>query len=319
MSTSLKKIISPSQTVFVPDWFIRWIKECVTTPSFSVGINGKPHGFFAGVRDLRQGDPMSPYLFVLIMEGLNLILLQLIDQDMTFSFHWRCEPLRLVKLGFANYLLLFFRAKVESVCLLKRALDLFGDLSGLRVSVQKSYMILSRSVSVIRDQLLESLRFKEGHLPFKYLGLPLISTRLMLLDCKPLLDKLDQRIKGWVGVQGIQDITTLNSALMGLKLGQVIRGNRASIWVDWIYHKRLRDVSLWMVSDRWGSWDWRKLLHLPPLIRPFVEYVIGDRTTFYLWQDPWHDLGPLIRKIPNEPSLTNARLTDRVDACIEDG
>ncbi|KAL0283158.1 UNVERIFIED_CONTAM: Retrovirus-related Pol polyprotein from type-1 retrotransposable element R2 [Sesamum radiatum] len=71
-----------------PERFIQWVVECVTTPSYSVCINGAPHGFFRGARGLRQGDPMSPFLFVLVMEVLTLILLQRIEQNGGFSFHW---------------------------------------------------------------------------------------------------------------------------------------------------------------------------------------------------------------------------------------
>ncbi|KAL0456738.1 UNVERIFIED_CONTAM: Retrovirus-related Pol polyprotein from type-1 retrotransposable element R2 [Sesamum latifolium] len=105
-----------------PEPFIRWVDECVTTPTFSICINGVAHGFFKGARGLRHGDPMSPYLFVLIMEVLRLIIQQLIDQDNTFRFHWKCGEMGVFQLGFADDLLLFCEATDSSIAVSSVAL-----------------------------------------------------------------------------------------------------------------------------------------------------------------------------------------------------
>ncbi|KAL2253043.1 UNVERIFIED_CONTAM: hypothetical protein Sindi_0099000 [Sesamum indicum] len=182
-----------------PQTFTRWI-ECVTTVAFSIGLNGNPHGFFAGAHGLRQGDPLSPYLFVLVMEVLHLGLLQLIEQDLQFSYHWKCEPVKVFQLGFADDLLLFCRADLNSLRTLKRGLDRFAKWSGLRLNVQKSHVIISRSAQGWKDQILTIMGFQEGQLPMRYLGLPLLSSRLSISDCQPLLLKIDARINGWEGI-----------------------------------------------------------------------------------------------------------------------
>jgi hypothetical protein len=63
---------------------------CISTTRFSVLINRELHGFFAGSRGLRQGDPLFPYLFVLVIEVLSGLLGQM-ARHTDFEFHWRCE------------------------------------------------------------------------------------------------------------------------------------------------------------------------------------------------------------------------------------
>ncbi|KAL0286792.1 UNVERIFIED_CONTAM: hypothetical protein Sradi_7139400 [Sesamum radiatum] len=118
------------------------------------------------------GDPMSPFLFVLVMEVLTLILRQRIEQNGGFSYHWRCEAVQLFQLSFADDLLLFSKAEPNSIQLFKDGLIDFAELSGLQANLQKSHLILSRSAAAFRDSLLAILDFQEGHLPLRYLGLP---------------------------------------------------------------------------------------------------------------------------------------------------
>ncbi|KAL0405897.1 UNVERIFIED_CONTAM: hypothetical protein Slati_3903600 [Sesamum latifolium] len=64
------------------------------------------------------------------------------------------------------------------------------------------------------------------------------------------------------GGLGIKDLFALNQGLMCRHLWRVITADRSSLWVDWILHYRLRGNSLWTVSDRSGSWGWRKMVRL---------------------------------------------------------
>ncbi|KAL0437766.1 UNVERIFIED_CONTAM: hypothetical protein Sradi_0484500 [Sesamum radiatum] len=170
MRGTLDKLISPSQNAFVPGrsitlfgfpvQFITWIIECVSTPSYSVCLNGclmassAAHGAY----------------------GREIPCLH-----SSLCLSWN-------------------KADMLTVLVFKRALTTFAELSGLHANLQKSHLILSRAASPLRDTLLATLDFQEGHLPLRYLGLPLLASRLTIADCQPLLHRIDDRIKGWEGI-----------------------------------------------------------------------------------------------------------------------
>ena len=67
--------------------WIKWIEWCISTMRFSVLINGSPSGFFQSSRGLRQGDPLSPYLFIIVMEVFSCLLRRAIKG--VFLSGWR--------------------------------------------------------------------------------------------------------------------------------------------------------------------------------------------------------------------------------------
>ncbi|GMH21351.1 hypothetical protein Nepgr_023193 [Nepenthes gracilis] len=165
-----------------PPKMINWIKECITTPSYSVNINGEAVGFFKGGKGLRQGDPISPYLFVLAMEVLNGIIESKARNNKNFTFHWNCGQTHTVMLAFADDLLLFSHADVCSIRILKDCLEEFYWLSGLSANTNKSEVFLCSNDPSLTQNIADVLGFKVGSLPIRYPGVPLISTRLSIRD-----------------------------------------------------------------------------------------------------------------------------------------
>ncbi|XP_019103281.1 uncharacterized mitochondrial protein AtMg01250-like [Beta vulgaris subsp. vulgaris] len=117
--------------------FVDLVMECVCTPKFSLMINGEMHDFFSSKRGLRQGDPLSPLLFVICMEYLARILAKISSLDQ-FNYHPRCNPMKLTHLSFADDLILCSKDDFEYVYLMLRAFRLFSESSGLKINAQKS-------------------------------------------------------------------------------------------------------------------------------------------------------------------------------------
>ncbi|KAJ9555234.1 hypothetical protein OSB04_009848 [Centaurea solstitialis] len=177
---------------------IAWIKEMLNTSSFSLAINGESVGFFKGARGLRQGDPISPYLFTIVMKGFNMALKHCIQQANTlFGFHDGCHPLGISHLCFADDLFVFTRGDIASVDVLKRALELFRGWSGMVPSLEKSEVFFSNVPEDTKSAILGLLPFSAGTFPIRYLGVPLSPSLLRVTDYQGLVEKVTKRIHNW--------------------------------------------------------------------------------------------------------------------------
>ncbi|KAH0702587.1 hypothetical protein KY285_016865 [Solanum tuberosum] len=177
-----------------PIGFVKLVMICVTCPKYSVMVNGIGYGYFEGKRGLRQGDPMSPLLFVLGMEYLSRVL-KVMSASPNFKFHPMCKNLKLTHLVFADDLMIFCSGKEQSVRRVMEALDHFTRVTGMIENMDKSNMFIAGTDEQTNALLLSITGFTVGTFPIRYLGLSLSSKKWSKLECQQLSAKITHRIK----------------------------------------------------------------------------------------------------------------------------
>nr|XP_009772314.1 PREDICTED: uncharacterized protein LOC104222732 [Nicotiana sylvestris] len=128
---------------------------CVTTVSYTIFVNGKPTRPFDARRGVRQGGPLSPYLFVLAMEYLTRILKTLKEKP-DLNYHPRCETLHIVQLSFADDLLLFCRGDVVSINYYMGVQKILGTtkyLNEANIGIEEVMNMQEYSIRFVYDKL----------------------------------------------------------------------------------------------------------------------------------------------------------------------
>lgn len=102
-------------------------------------------------------------------------------QNSRFLFHWRCKKNVITHLYFANDHMIFYHADQISVEILKTFLDTFAGLSSLNINPSKNSLYIPGTYVELQSSITAFLGIQHKALPVKYLGVPLITTRLSLL------------------------------------------------------------------------------------------------------------------------------------------
>ncbi|GKA88752.1 hypothetical protein Tco_0810516 [Tanacetum coccineum] len=132
-----------------------------------------------------------------MMEILTLMLHRRVMESGLFTYHKYCSKLELINLCFVDDLFLFAYGDIQSATLIMEALEEFKFASRLTPSLPKSTSYFCNVLNHIKISILHILPFEEGRLPVKYLGVPLVSSRLMVRYCKELIKKVQIRVQDW--------------------------------------------------------------------------------------------------------------------------
>ena len=182
---------------FDREW-IRWIMACVSSVSFSVLLNGSSHGFIKPERGIRQGDPLSPFLFILCAEALVSCMNVSEEEGRLHGIKLSKSCPSVHHLLFADDSLLLCKANKEEAEEIVSCLKLYGDASGQMVNFQKSSVIFGSKIPASVKQEVQAILGieKEGGEGF-YVGLRecFNGSKRNLLSF--IREKLQGCLKGW--------------------------------------------------------------------------------------------------------------------------
>ncbi|GLU22240.1 hypothetical protein SLE2022_383300 [Rubroshorea leprosula] len=196
----------------------RWIQECLKSSMVSILINGSPTRQFSVTKGIRQGDPLSPFLFLIVAEGLNGLMTAAVDKELYKGVEVGKDAVSVTHLQFADDTIFFGEATEHNVRTIKCILRTFEMAAGLKINFGKCQLMGIGVDDDWRNKMAYRLGCKEGEFPIKYLGIPIGGNHRRLKMWQPLLDSVMKKLSSWKGRYLSQGgrITLINSVLSSL-------------------------------------------------------------------------------------------------------
>uniref|UniRef100_A0A803QP43 Reverse transcriptase domain-containing protein n=1 Tax=Cannabis sativa TaxID=3483 RepID=A0A803QP43_CANSA len=246
--------------------WITKIMNCVRTVSFSILINGSIKGFFIPERGLRQGDPLSLFLFLLCSEGLSCMIFEAERAGKIHGLRFGNMEQRLSHLLFADNSLVFIDATMEESTTLKEVLATYEKLSGQCINFEKTEMCVGGKINdSIATALASNLGVTVVKNHTKYLGMPTFVGRNKKQVFGKIRDKVEAKLQGWkMGLFSQAGKEILIKAVIQALPCYVMSYFRITKGI-------LHDIESLIARNWWGStknkhklhWgNWRKLFRL---------------------------------------------------------
>eukprot|EP00253_Pinus_taeda_P004333 PITA_04333 len=241
--------------------FISWIMGCISNVSFVVLINGAASPFFKSQRGLRQGCPLSPLLFLLVVEGLSRLIHKARRTDKIKGIEVAIN-LYISHLLFVDDILIFSNGSYNELKEYKNIFDLFMKATGMQINSGKSQVCVAeynRRECTLMSNLFP-FHIQPLASPFKYLGFWLKPDAYKKEDWNWLIAKLEARISHWSfkWLSRAGRVTLLKSVLLAIPVYWA-----ALTWIPKGIMEKIRMLCcrfLWAGSNEnsvlpWVAWD----------------------------------------------------------------
>ena len=283
--------------------WITWILECVSTVTYSFLINGSPRGRIQPSRGIRQGDPLSPYLFILCGEVLSGLCNKASEEGSLTGISVARECPQVNHLLFSDDTMFFISANKKNSHCLKQILHSYKEASGQTINTDKSSITFSHKTPIgIKNMIKEVLGIqKEGGVG-KYLGLPEQFGRKKRDLFTSIVDKIKQKGSSWSNrfLSKVGKMTMIKSVL-----SPIPSHSMQCFKLPVSLCKRIQSaVTRFWWDDRegqhkmaWTSWD--------KMTMPKAIGGLGFRD-FQAFNDAF--LGKLAWRILNNPNLLLSRI-----------
>lgn len=184
---------------FDPQW-VELIWSCISSVTFSFNLNGIKCGHIVPSRGLRQGDPLSPYLFLLCAEGLSKLLHGALVRKQISGLSLARNGFPISHLLFADDSLLFFKAKLSEAVVIRNLLKIYEGASGQEINFDKSGLAFSpNSHCDLKEGLGAFFGVPVVDCHHRYLGLPTFMPRNRKSTLHFIKDRIWKQLQAWKG------------------------------------------------------------------------------------------------------------------------
>lgn len=172
--------------------------SCVSTPTLSILIHEKASSFFKPSKGLRQGEPLSSFLFLFGNDVLSKMIIKACQSSLLTPVLIGPQHIEVSHLFFADDLLFFFQATLQNCEMLSDLLHTYCVAFSQLINVEKSSLFFCPNTSAEEAHLLSAImQIPVVFDPKKYLGLPTFWHRSKKAALRYIKDSITRKVKGW--------------------------------------------------------------------------------------------------------------------------